>query len=437
MCLIQKTVFVGIAFVAVVIHAQVLKVSPDKTSGVYEIGQTVHWRVEGNTNSPGPVLRFRLLGGGLTEIGRGELTFSNHIAGVETKCTSAGAMLLEVKGSNQFSQIRVTAGAVVTPGRIAVSSPRPKDFDSFWQGKLREMEAVPANPKLENVDVGDATVSYSKITMDNIRGTHIQGQLARPVAGKKFPALLILQYAGVYGLKTSWVTDRAKEGWLALNIEAHDLPVDKPEHFYQEKRDGELREYQSIGNDDRDTSYFLRMYLSAYRALEYLTQRADWDGKTLVIMGDSQGGMQTLMLAGLHPQQITAVSALLPAGCDLNGPEVGRAGGWPNWYFSTSGGKDPKQVREASRYYDVANFAPLIQCPVLVGVGLRDETCPPAGVLATFNQITAAKEIVILPKSAHFGTPHEDPKALTEFNDRRWKVWMPVLVRGEPAPAHL
>jgi enterochelin esterase-like enzyme len=47
-------------------------------------------------------------------------------------------------------------------------------------------------------------------------------------------------------------------------------------------------------------------------------------------MGDSQGGMQSLMLAGLHPEQITAVTALLPAGCDLNGPELGRAGGWPN-----------------------------------------------------------------------------------------------------------
>ena len=260
-------------------------------------------------------------------------------------------------------------------------------------------------------------------------GTHIHGQLARLAQGKKFPALLILQYAGVYGLKNSWVTDRAKEGWLALNIEAHDLPIDQPDSFYQTQNSGPLREYQAIGNDNRETSYFLRMYLSCYRALEYLTHREDWDGKTLVIMGDSQGGMQGLMLAGLHPQQVTAVTALLPAGCDLNGPEVGRAGGWPNWYFNTSG-KDPKKVHEASRYYDVANFAPLIRCSVLIGVGLRDETCPPAGVFAAFNQITAPKEIVILPKSAHFGTPHEDPNALTKFNDQRWKVWMPALVSG-------
>ena len=424
--------FAMLTVVGVVIHAQELTVSADRPSGVYDIGETVHWSVEWETNLPVPLANFRLLKGGLTEVGHGDLAFSNGIARLDTKFESPGTMLFEVKFSNFPTPIRVTAGLVAAWQKIAVAAPQPEDFEVFWQAKLKELEIIPANPKLESADVGNAKLAYWKITMDNIRGTHIHGQLARPAQGKKFPALLILQYAGVYGLKTSWVTDRAKEGWLALNIEAHDLPIDQPESFYQAQNAGPLREYQAIGNDNRDTSYFLRMYLSCYRALEYLSQRDDWDGKTLVIMGDSQGGMQGLMLAGLHPQKVTAVTALLPAGCDLNGPEVGRAGGWPNWYYSTSG-KDPKQVHAASRYYDVANFAPSIRCPVLIGVGLRDETCPPAGVFAAFNQINSPKEIVILPKSAHFGTPHEDPNALRAFNDRRW-TWMPVLVRGEPAP---
>ena len=425
--------FAMLTLVGLGVHAQELTVSPDKASGVYEIGQTVHWSAVWKTNSPIPPMHFRLLQGGLTEVGHGDLTFSNGVATLKTKFESPGTMLLEVKGGNSLSQLRVTAGAVAAPQQIMVSAPRPEDFDAFWRAKLKELEMVPANPSLESTDVSNANVAYWKITLDNIRGTHIHGQLACPAQGNKFPALLILQYAGVYGLKTSWVTDRAKEGWLALNIEAHDLPIDQLEGFYQTQNAGPLREYQAIGNDNRDTSYFLRMYLSCYRALEYLTQREDWDGKTLVIMGDSQGGMQGLMLAGLHPQQVTAVNVLLPAGCDLNGPEVGRVGGWPNWYFSTSG-KDPKKVREASRYYDVANFAPLIRCPMLVGVGLRDETCPPAGVFAAYNQITSPKEIVILPKSAHFGTAHEDPTALMSFNERRWHNWMPALVRGGPAP---
>jgi cephalosporin-C deacetylase len=63
------------------------------------------------------------------------------------------------------------------------------------------------------------------------------------------------------------VTDRAAEGWLVLNINAHDLPMDEREPFYTDQSAGPLKEYPSIGNDDRETSYFLRMCLSALLAL--------------------------------------------------------------------------------------------------------------------------------------------------------------------------
>jgi cephalosporin-C deacetylase-like acetyl esterase len=240
---------------------------------------------------------------------------------------------------------------------------------------------------------------YWKITLNNIRGTHIEGQLARPVEGGKLPALLIVQWAGVYPLQKNWVTDRAVEGWLVLDIEAHDLPIDESDAFYKDQFSGPLKNYWSIGNDDRDTSYFLRMYLSCYRAADYLAKRKDWDGKTLVVMGGSQGGQQTLMTAGFYPK-ITAALAVVPAGCDMLGPDIGRKGGWPQWYSNTEG-KDPAKVREASRYYDVANFTPRIKCPVLVGMGLIDEVCPAAGVLAAVNQISSPKEVILLPKAGH------------------------------------
>jgi cephalosporin-C deacetylase len=65
-----------------------------------------------------------------------------------------------------------------------------------------------------------------------------------------------------------------------------------------------LKDYVSIGNDDRDKSYFLRMYLSCYRAADYLAHRPDWDGRTLVVTGTSQGGMQAIVTAGLHPKRV-------------------------------------------------------------------------------------------------------------------------------------
>lgn len=223
------------------------------------------------------------------------------------------------------------------------------------------------------------------------------------------------------------MTDRAREGWLTLNISAHDLPIDQPKEFYQEQNAGPLKDYPAIGNDDRETSYFLRMYLSCYRAAQYLTERDDWDGRVQVVTGGSQGGLQTLMLAGLHPR-VTAALAGVPAGCDMAGPDVGRAPGWPMWYWKTQN-KDPDKVHRASQYYDVVNFASRIQCPVLVGMGLIDQTCPPAGVYAALNQITSPKEVVLLTRGEH-----QDRNGAHAAYYARFGAWLSALRQGLSAP---
>ncbi|MGD9636812.1 MAG: acetylxylan esterase, partial [Pirellulales bacterium] len=292
---------------------------------------------------------------------------------------------------------------------------------------------VPANAVLEPAESGRDGVEYWKITLDGYRGTKIRGQLARPKAGsekadQKLPALFIPQWAGVYPIEKPWAVDRAAEGWLVLNVLAHDLPTDESAEFYQEQAAGPLRDYWAIGNDDRETSYFLRMYLSCYQALEYLRSRPDWDGKTLVVNGASQGGQQTLVSAALHPG-VTAALAMVPAGSDMLGPTVGRTGGWPGWYDCLYG-KDPANVRAASRYYDVVNFAPRIKCPVLVGYGLIDEICPPEGIQAAVNAITTPKEFIPLPQGEHL----EKDGSHQAYYKRLNETWLPALRDGKPIP---
>lgn len=153
--------------------------------------------------------------------------------------------------------------------------------------------------------------------------------------------MLIVQWAGVYPLQRSWVSDQAAEGWLVLNLNAHDLPIDEPEAFYREAANGPLKDYPSIGNDNRETSYFLRMYLSCYRGAQHLTERPDWDGRTLVVTGGSQGGLQSFVTAALHPK-VSALMACVPAGCDLLGPIAGRKPGGPMRYYQT---KDKDETR--------------------------------------------------------------------------------------------
>src|SRR5438034_1096186 len=72
----------------------------------------------------------------------------------------------------------------VTPEKIEPSAPRPDDFDEFWAAKIKELEAVPANPQLESAESGKPDVEYWKITMDNVGGGKIHGQLARPAVSR-------------------------------------------------------------------------------------------------------------------------------------------------------------------------------------------------------------------------------------------------------------
>lgn len=411
--------------------AQELTITPDKADGIYKAGEAVRWQIEWKGSGQLSEVSYSIKKGGLTEIAKGTIALKSGAGTLESKLDEPGTLLAEVKVKSPDGKTETYyGGAAIEPEKIAPSSSRPADFDAFWNAKLKELKSVPANSNLEPGDSNKAGVDYWKIRMDNIRGTHIQGQIARPAKGDKLPALLIVQWAGVYGLQKNWVTDRAAEGWLVLNINAHDLPIDQPESFYKEQFEGPLKNYWEIGNENRDTSYYLRMYLSCYRAAEYLTHRPDWDGKTLVVQGGSQGGMQALMTAGFHPK-ITAALASVPAGCDMLGPDVGRQAGWPMWYWKTEG-RDAKKVREASRYYDVINFIPKVKCPVLVSAGLIDTVCPPAGIIAAFNQIRAPKEIVILPNGDHIGI--NDSHAA--YNARCWGKWLPALREGKAAPVN-
>lgn len=190
------------------------------------------------------------------------------------------------------------------------------------------LKQIPENAILTPSDSGKPDVDYATIKMDHVNGTHVYGQMAKPKKAGKFPALLILQWASPpYPLQKQWVTDRAAEGWLTLNIEPHDVLPDQPQAYYDALPEA-IKKYNEIGRDDRDKNYFLQMYLADYRAVEYLSSRPDWDGKTLVAMGTSMGGQQSLVVAGLNPK-VTHVIVNEPAGCDSNGQLHGRAAGYP------------------------------------------------------------------------------------------------------------
>ncbi|MGA3237525.1 MAG: acetylxylan esterase [Bryobacteraceae bacterium] len=394
---------------------QQLTFGPYHPSGIYNVGELVGWTV-----TPGPVTptysyKWTIRRNNAVVLKEGKLDLSSgkdtiEITGdqpemlyvaVEPYATlrtptpalqaapeaGRGAGPAYASGNTGRNNGLYAVGAAVAPAKLGLATPRPDDFDAFWDGKLAAQAKVPINPVLTPVPTEVHGVDLNMFALDAL-GSTAHGYVAKPAREGKFPALIQLQYAGVYALNARGAAQRAAEGWLFLNVDSHDkLPSDASGNI--------PRSYQTVGNTDREKSYFLNMYLRDSRALDYLLTRPDWDGKTIVLTGGSMGGQQSLVLAGLRPEKITAALVCVPAGADANGDLHGRKAGYPNWP------SDNRDVMKTAIYFDTINFASRIQAPVMAGMGFIDTISPPAGVWTALNQIPGPKEPLPMIESEH------------------------------------
>jgi len=378
---------------------QQLVFTPYRASGIYGAGETVGWTVTPGPDAPSYAYKWTIRRNNAVVLKEGKLDTSSgqdkiEIVGeqpgmiyvaIEPYATSTGTSF--VGGNTGRNNGLYAVGAAVEPAKIGLSTPRPNDFDTFWEGKLAAQAKVPIHASLDPVETDVAGVEMSMFTLDAL-GSKAHGYVARPTKEGTFPAIIQLQYAGVYRLNAHAVAQRAAEGWLVLNVDSHDkLPSDPSGNI--------PRNYQTVGNTDREKSYFLNMYLRDSRVLDYLMTRSDWNGKTLVLTGGSMGGQQSFALAGLRPEKITAVLVCVPAGADTNGDLHGRKAGYPNWP------SDNPDAMKTALYFDTVNFASHIEAPVLAGMGFIDTVSPPAGIWTALNQMPGPKEPLPLIESEH------------------------------------
>jgi cephalosporin-C deacetylase-like acetyl esterase len=146
------------------------------------------------------------------------------------------------------------------------------------------------------------------------------------------------------------------------------------------------------------------MFLRLMRAIDFLTAQPEWDGRTLIVHGSSQGGAQSIVAAGLD-SRVTFFAAGVPAMCDHSGAVVERISGWPKLVPNDADGKPDPKVLEVARYYDAMNFATRARAAGIVTVGFIDTTCPPTSVYAAYNALKGKKDIFNDPPSVHRVSP--------------------------------
>lgn len=83
------------------------------------------------------------------------------------------------------------------------------------------------------------------------------------------------------------------------------------------------------------------------------------------------------------------------------------------------------RVMDTLRYFDSMNFADMVDCPALIGLGVRDEIVPAPTVYAIINHLACPHEVREFPVS-HTSEPEEE--LWSQFESE----WLDLAVTGTP-----
>ena len=306
-----------------------------------------------------------------------------------------------------------TAGYNITSIQPAVE--KPADFDKFWTGAIAELAKLSLDAKFTLLpERSSAKTNAYHVSCQGYGGSRIYAMLAVPKAPGKYPAVLQVPGAGIRPYAPD--LELADQGVIVLTIGIHGIPVNMDVSVYNDLTAGALSGYFFYNMQDRDKYYYKRVYTNVVRANDLLVSLPEYDGKTLAVMGGSQGGALSIITASLD-KRVKYLAAYYPALCDLVGYNTGRAGGWPHMFSEGNRWKqEADKSVQALSYYDVVNFAKSVNIEGMYSWGFNDETCPPTSFYAAYNVIPGNRQALVYHDTGHWTYPEQRQKVL------RWLV---------------
>jgi len=296
-------------------------------------------------------------------------------------------------------------GAIFDRDKIKPLIERPADFDEFWAKQRAELDKIPLDPVIKEVEPTAKTKGKVKCYAIEVKcaGDHpVTGYMAIPVNAKAKSLPVVIDY-----LSRTW-SDASKEiacnnaaigNFVSLYVSWHGMETGHPREWYSKNN----KWYKATANIDKLGKWSNHsMYLRVMRACDFAKTITEWNGKDLIVRGGSLGGIQTIAAAALVPE-VTIAFISVPSNCEINGPKSGR--GSAGTLRKNKSLLNKPEVMKAMSYYDAVNFAPRIKCETFVATGFTDELCFPSNVIAFYNTLPAGirKNLSTMPTGGHYG----------------------------------
>ncbi len=303
--------------------------------------------------------------------------------------------------------------------RYRGSTPRPQDFDRYWEESLAELDAVKPEISLTpSTEFAAPNAECLDLTFTGVGGARIYAKVLRPKE-RHGNAPAVVEFHGYHGNSYSWCTKlgyvnagftiaaldcRGQYGRSEDNLQVHGTTVQ-----------GHLMR----GVDDPDPKKLLYRYnyLDTVELVRIVMGLEGVAPDKIGVYGGSQGGGLAVACAALEPRVNRCVS-FYPFLSDFK--RVWLMDLCKDAYYEFDEylrSYDPLHEREEEfftrlGYIDIQNLAPRITCKFLMFTGLVDTVCPPSTQFAMFNKVASAdKQYKIWYDFRHETLPHGDDMA--------------------------
>lgn len=327
---------------------------------------------------------------------------------VEMDAFDPGFYHLDIRvGNDEFAKnTRISFG--YEPEKINSPANPQADFGAYWARAGKELAAV--DPQFRMIRKDSLCTNRREvylIEMRSLGNVLIRAWYSVPKAAGVYPAVMMVQ-----GYSSTIMPEFVDYGddiiGLGLNIRGHgnsqsNIRPGFPGYLQHQLHDKEMYIYRGA-------------YMDCARALDFLFTRPEVDKNRVGVEGGSQGGALTFATAALNNDRIAVCVPGVPFLSDFE--DYFKLARWPANEFTEWVEEKQmlswKQVFYTLSYIDIKNLADKIKAPMLMGVGLKDDVCPPHINFAAYNLVTSPKQYIVYPDAGH-GLPRDFDRMKMDF----------------------
>ncbi|MFK7807264.1 MAG: HYR domain-containing protein [Saprospiraceae bacterium] len=356
-----------------------LQLTPDQPDGSYSLGETANFVL--TSSSSGTASYSIVYDNFAPPITSGTIAVTANVpVNIPYTHNEPGVVLckLNLNGSNAL------AAAAFDVEDITPLGDAPADFDAFWNTAKAELATIDIDPQISDCETSTYETTC-RVNLGNIDGRRVYGYISVPSTPGPYPAMLTLPpFGSGPNVCTPGDQNAVRGGVLSISINIHDVEPDV----------SDPNAYEPNVIDNPDSIYYKYAVLGAIRAIDYIFSRPDFNGTEMGVMGVSQGGGLSYLVAGID-DRVNLLLSSINALSEHNGLTENKASGFP-YYINKSRDEfgTPEHeaaTMEAISYYDGMHAATRYEGPTWTFIGYEDLVCPAATGIAAFNQLPGPK----------------------------------------------